>query len=159
LYALARNGIPVGVGIDEGTAVVVPGNGDLWEVVGRSAVALVRVRPGTATDDLSDVRLTVLAAGDRFDPVSGTVDVSPMRRLLSVRSIAAAEPLYLQGIFAQDRIRNGLRQLATEPAAELIGQAGNGRIRATFRETPQTAAYSDGQSYSITDLNVSIERQ
>src|SRR5690606_18389706 len=65
LYALARNGVRIGVGIDEETAVIVPGDGDgdgaLWEVVGSRAVAVIEAPPDASTDALHGFTLSLLS--------------------------------------------------------------------------------------------------
>ena len=73
LYALAETKEPVGVGIDESTAVIVPGNGGLWRVIGQSSVALIRRGNAANVKHLEDFTLSLLNAGDSFDPVTGRI--------------------------------------------------------------------------------------
>ena len=80
LYALADTKEPVGVGIDESTAVIVPGNGGLWRVIGQSSVALIRRGNAANVKHLEDFTLSLLNAGDSFDPVTGRIVVSPKRK-------------------------------------------------------------------------------
>lgn len=72
---LERPGL-IGVGIDEGTAVVV-GPAGKWEVLGRSAAVIYDARRASITKPESrvlgaaEVRLHVLPAGATFDPRTG----------------------------------------------------------------------------------------
>ena len=70
----------VGVGIDEGTALIVRPDGR-WEVVGQSAAVVydaraARVTPASARVlGAADVRMHVLGPGSVYDPRSGRVEV------------------------------------------------------------------------------------
>ena len=72
---LERPGL-IGVGIDEGTAVLVEPDGK-WDVLGASAVEVIDGRHGTVTGaaapllGATNLRLFLLPAGSRFDPRSG----------------------------------------------------------------------------------------
>jgi cyanophycinase len=66
----------IGVGIDEGTAVIVRPDGT-WDVLGRSAALIFDARRATVSSvgapllGASEVRLHVVPSGGRFDPRSG----------------------------------------------------------------------------------------
>ncbi len=70
----------LGVGIDEGTALVVGPDGP-WRVAGRSAVMIYDAREARVTASGADVlgaagvRVHVLPAGSTFDPRSGRVEL------------------------------------------------------------------------------------
>jgi cyanophycinase len=70
----------LGVGIDEGTALVVEPNG-WWRVIGESSVVIYDARagavtrPGSAVLGARDLRLHVLPAGGRFDPRRGHAEL------------------------------------------------------------------------------------
>src|SRR5262249_49571535 len=70
LYALADTQEPVGVGIDETTAVIVPGNGGLWQVIGEGRVAVIRRGAHSSVKKLEGFTISLLNAGDRFDPMT-----------------------------------------------------------------------------------------
>jgi cyanophycinase len=80
MFALARDRIPVGVGIDEDTAVLVPGNGGPWVVLAGHKVALVKTPSDVTMDHLHGFGFSELFPGDRFDPLTGRVMVSSSRR-------------------------------------------------------------------------------
>lgn len=70
----------IGVGIDESTALVVDSTGT-WSVIGESVVLVVDPRPGAVASarpgapSARDLRLHILAAGSRFDPRTGRVEL------------------------------------------------------------------------------------
>lgn len=74
----------LGAGIDESTALVVMPDGS-WEVRGASTVVIYDARnvtPTAATQPLggAGIKMHVLPAGSRFDPVSGTATIAaPLR--------------------------------------------------------------------------------
>jgi cyanophycinase len=92
MFALARERLPVGVGIDEGTTVLVPGDGGPWRVLGGRAVALVRTPADAETDRLYDFGFSVLFPKDRFDPLSNKVAVAPERQQLAAEDIPRLMP-------------------------------------------------------------------
>ena len=79
MFALARDHIPVGVGIDEDTAVLVPGNGGPWVVLAGHKVALVKTPPDVRMDHLHGFGFSELFPDDRFDPLTGRVTVASSR--------------------------------------------------------------------------------
>jgi len=79
MFALARDRIPVGVGIDEDTAVLVPGNGGPWMVLAGRKVALVKTPPDARMDRLHSFGLSELFPGDQFDPLTGRITVASSR--------------------------------------------------------------------------------
>jgi cyanophycinase len=158
LYALARNGIPIGVGIDEETAVVVPSDDGLWEVIGRGAVAVIERPVTAAVNDLRDFTISVLSPGDRFDPYRGTFALAPDRRPVVPDGAGKTGPVTTDDIFAVNRVLSLLTRLAESPATEAIGTSPNGLMRVTFRETEETEVYTDGSGFSILHVAVSIDR-
>ncbi len=80
MFALARERLPVGVGIDENTTVLVPGDGGPWQVLEGRAVALVRAPEDVRPDRLHHFGLSVLHPRDGFDPLSDTIIAAPERR-------------------------------------------------------------------------------
>ena len=79
MFALARDRIPVGVGIDEDTAVLVPGNGRPWMVLAGRKVALVKTPPDARMDQLHGFGFSELFPGDQFDPLTGRITVASSR--------------------------------------------------------------------------------
>jgi len=92
MFALARDGIPVGVGIDEGTTVLVPGDGGPWRVLDGSAVAVVRAPAGVRVDRLHQFGISILYPKDRFDPLSNDVAVAPERQPVATDNILRGGP-------------------------------------------------------------------
>jgi len=92
MFALARDRIPVGVGIDEDTAVLVPGDGSPWIVLAGKSVAIVRTPDDARMDSLHQFGLSILSPGDRFDPATNTISVAPKRQRLSSDAIPMKWP-------------------------------------------------------------------
>jgi cyanophycinase len=83
MFALARDHIPVGVGIDEDTAVLVPGDGGPWVVLAGKSVAVVRMPADARMDSLHQFGISILSPGDRFDPATNEIRVASTRQRLS----------------------------------------------------------------------------
>jgi cyanophycinase-like exopeptidase len=115
MFALARDGLPVGVGIDEGAAVLVPGDDGPWQVVAGPRVAIVRAPAGASVASLHDFDFSVLSPGDRFDPVTGKVLVAPGRSKL------APDSNRLAGTLQRDTIRYTIRN--TPRSVQYAGSA------------------------------------
>jgi cyanophycinase len=75
LFALARDRLPVGVGIDEDGAVLVSSNQQTWRVISDRRVALIFTPPEVSPNKLSNFGLALLAPGDEFDPAKGRIVV------------------------------------------------------------------------------------
>ena len=97
MFALARDRIPVGVGIDEDTAVFVPGDGGPWVVLAGKSVAIVRMPSDAHMDSLHHFGISILAPGDRFDPTTNEIRVASKRQRLSSDGIPINWPA-VQGI-------------------------------------------------------------
>ena len=93
MFALARDRIPVGVGIDEDTAVLVPGNGGPWLVLAGKSVAVVRMPGDARTNSLHDFGISILSPGDRFDPATNDIRVASKRQRLASDSIPIGWPI------------------------------------------------------------------
>jgi len=93
MFALARDRIPVGVGIDEDTAVLVPGDGGPWLVLAGKSVAVVRMPGDARTNSLHHFGISILSPGDRFDPTTNDIRVASKRQRLASDSIPIAWPI------------------------------------------------------------------
>jgi hypothetical protein len=80
LFALARDRVPAGVGIDEDAAVLISADQKTWRVIGDRRVALIFTPPQVTTDKLTGFGLALLAPGDVFDPASATMTLPDGRR-------------------------------------------------------------------------------
>jgi cyanophycinase len=154
LYALADTKEPVGVGIDETTAVIVPGDGGLWQVIGDSSVALIRRGPGSTVDHLSGFTISLLNAGDRFDPHSGKIVVAPSRKAITIGDDPTAAPTEASDIFAPDRLRQLILAFAASPSATAEGFAQAEGLMIQLRKRSDTAGFSDGSSLTVLNLEV-----
>jgi cyanophycinase len=154
LYALADTREPVGVGIDETTAVIVPGDGGLWQVIGESSVALIRSGPKSTVDHLSGFTISLLKAGDRFDPHTGKIVVAPSRKAMAIGNDPTAAPMEAGDIFAPDRLRQLILAFAPSPSATAEGFAQAEGLMVQLRKRPDTAGFSDGSSLTVLNLEV-----
>ncbi len=89
---LSTDSLPVGIGIDENTALVV--DGDVARVVGASGVVVVDARSARAEGDRwgSGVRLTLAGSGDRVDLRTFEVTQAPGRAPLGIDEAAPELP-------------------------------------------------------------------
>ncbi len=158
LYALAKTGEPVSVGIDEATAVIVPGDGGLWQVIGSGSVAFIQRGPAAAMGQLKGFTISVLNAGDRFDPLTGRMAMAPGRKAQAVASDPAAGPLKLDEIFEPDRMRQLITQFAAGPSPSAQGYAEGDGVVISLRKRADTAIYTDATSTSVMNLDIEISR-
>lgn len=156
LWQMVHRGHPVGVGIDEATAVVVPGDGGSWRVTGDRGVALIRTMESDGGGP-ARFRISLLAPGDRFVPATGEVRVAEERRPLDRTSQTGAAPLDIADIFARNAVPLLLVDLVSEPAGRAIGRAAGGAIKLVFEETPETRAFSDGHHTTVLDVALTLD--
>lgn len=157
VWEMARRGFRTGVGIDERTAVVVPGDGGPWEVIGSRTVALIRAPANPSAEDLRGFTISLLAPGDRFDPLTGAVQVARSRRPVPARANPSGTPPQANDIFAPGRIQRLILQLGAGRATAATGQAADGRIAVTFRRTAATRAFRDNAGTTVLNLGLDIE--
>jgi cyanophycinase-like exopeptidase len=158
LYALAKNRSPASVGIDETTAVVVPGDGGLWRIIGSSSVAFIQRGPGASVEKLKGFTLSLLNAGDRFDPLTGHVAMSPDRKQQAPISDPVAGPLQMGGVFDPDAFRKLIVQFALSPNPVAQGYAEAEGLVITLRKRADTTVYGDAGAVSVLNLDVEIGR-
>jgi cyanophycinase len=105
LPAMLAKGYKLGLGIDENTAMVVGPNRDV-EVVGYKGALLVDLAHATAQEgefNVSNVRLSYLDSGDRFNIVSHTF--TPARDKADGK-LGAVAPYYREPLFSADILGN-----------------------------------------------------
>jgi len=158
LYALAKTGATASVGIDETTAVVVPGDGGLWHVMGSSSVAFIQRGPGASIAKLKGFTLSLLNDGDRLEPLSGHVAIAPQRKQQTLANDPAAGPLQMGGIFDPDSMRKLINAFALSPNPVAQGYAEAEGLVITLRKRPDTAIYGEGASLSVLNLDVEATR-
>jgi cyanophycinase len=156
LYALADTKEPVGIGIDDATAVVVPGNGGLWRVLGQGSVALIRRGNAASVKNLQDFSLSILNAGDSFDPVTGRVVVSPKRKSFALPRDPSAAPIETSKVFDPGKILGMIDALAQSPSLLARGYDDGSGMNVQITKRPESSAYSDGTSITILDLDLGI---
>ena len=170
LRVTAESGTPLGVGVDENTAIVIPDSGP-WEVIGESSVAILEVPVGTAPDAIEEVKLSLLSNRDRFDPASGRITIHPGRE-----NTAEAGYYYEGGlisttdIFGRDAVYDLVTRLVDSPEREAVGFAfrgsldwefDSGGLRLRFAKGEETAGYwgkkAGGARYAVVRVTLSVE--
>lgn len=170
LGALVETATPLGVGISEDTALIVPEAGP-WQVLGGGHVALLEMPEGATLDALKGILVSLLAGGDSFDPATGTFSIRLER--ISTEEIGY---LYEAGdIFAVDAFGPGvledlLTRLVDSPERDAsgLGFIGNSAARFTadgvrvmLRKINQTQGYygevSDADTHSVIRAELGIE--
>src|SRR5262249_24555769 len=154
---LADTREPFGVGIDESTAVLVPGDGALWNVIGDSSVALIRRGKRASVDHLEDFTISLLNAGDSFDPATGRIVVAPERKSAQLTRDPGAAALETDAIFEPGRVRSLILELARSPSLSAKGYDDSSGAVVALRKTTNSAAYSDGRSTTVLELSLAIE--
>jgi len=158
LYALADTKEPVGVGIDETTAVIVPGNGGPWQVIGQGSVALIRRGNASTVKHLQDFTLSILNAGDSFDPATGRVTVSPKRKPILLLRGADVPPIETTHIFDPGQVLTMVQNLAQSKSSVARGYDDASSMAVQIGKGLDSTAYSDGTSLTILDLDLGIVR-
>jgi cyanophycinase len=158
LYALAKTRALASVGIDETTAVVVPGDGGLWRVMGSSSVAFIQRGPGASITNLRGFTLSLLNDGDRFEPLSGHVAIAAQRKPQTLANDPAAGPLQMGGIFDPDSMRKLINAFALSPNSVAQGYAEAEGLVVTLRKRADTAIFGEGASLSVLNLDIEITR-
>ncbi len=169
--ATADSGVPFGFGIDENTALLVASDGPI-QIAGAGAVTIVKPGEARGVDGpcgykISNVSVTMLSAGDTFDPVSGAVTIDPIKPLL-VREKAEYDGNFLINDIAGGgavpfALVAGLAENTAEVQEALSikfhGSYMHG-YRFTFRKRPTTEAYGgiidEKWTYSVVDVQLDI---
>ena len=159
LVALARTKLPVGVGIDEETAVEVPPAGAPWRVVGSRAVAVIEAPAQAVEGRLEGFTLSLLRPGDAFDPAGPTFTVSPSRVEHTVRRDPAVIPAAADTIFIDDRLLGLLEELAQGPASEAIGYDFREGLELHLVKTDATRVFVGESGVTVLGLRVSVIRR
>ena len=107
---------------------------------------------------LKGFTISLLNAGDRFDPVTGRVAMAPGRKAQAVVNDPAAAPLKLGGIFEPDRMRQLVVQFAAGPNPTAQGYAEAEGVVISLRKRADTAIYTDAMSTSVLNLDIEISR-
>ena len=87
LFALARDTLPVGVGIDEDAAVLISSDQQTWRVIGRRGAALIYTPPEASMQKLEGFGLALLVPGDEFNPVTGKIALYGKRQRFAGSSL------------------------------------------------------------------------
>lgn len=162
--------VPLGFGIDENTAMIVAPDGRV-HVLGPGFLTIIQPGKSRGTDGpmgykINDITLSLLSAGDQFDPSTGQTTVAPEKALLTPDKVEFNGNFLLndisaggEGVFA---LVNGLaenRKTVQEAVAlKFHGDAIHG-YRFRFSKRPMTQAYAGyvDHSWTYTVLNVRLD--
>jgi cyanophycinase len=89
LFALARDDLPAGVGIDEDAALLISSDQQIWRVIGRRGAALIYTPPDASMEKLEGFGLALLVPGDEFNPVTGKIALQGKRQQFAGSSLPA----------------------------------------------------------------------
>ena len=168
LGALLETNTPLGVGVSEDTAVVIPETGP-WEVVGEGYVVVLEVPEGGTLAAPGNVMMSLVSSGDTFDPSSRTFSILEGRSAEEVGSYYDPGVIFAVDVFGPEVVSGVLERLidSSEAQASGLGFLGSGEasfradgVRLVFEKTPQTEGYwgrVDGEDYSIVRVGVRLE--
>ena len=167
LGALVETGLPLGIGVGENTALVIPNTGP-WRVVGEGHAAVLEVPPSTTLQRLTGAQVSLISSGDSFDPQTGEFSVSDERSAEDVGSYYDAGAIFASDVFGPDVLGNLLERLIDSPetSASGLGFLGSGEpsfsapgLRLTLSKGADTAGYwgrAEGADYSIVRVNMAV---
>ncbi len=89
LFALARDHLPAGVGIDEDAAILISSDQQTWRVIGRRGTALIYTPPDASMEKLEGFGLALLVPGDEFNPATGRIALRGKRQQFAGSSLPA----------------------------------------------------------------------
>lgn len=89
LFALARDQVPAGVGIDEDAALLISSDQQTWRVIGRRGAALIYTPPDASMEKLEGFGLALLVPGDEFNPVTGKIALRGNRQQVTGSNLPA----------------------------------------------------------------------
>ena len=169
--ATADSGVPLGFGIDENTALLVSKDGPI-QIAGAGAVTIVKPGQARGKDGpygyaISDVTLSMLSAGDTFDPATGSVTIDPIKPLLVAENLEYDGNFLINDIAAAGALPFALVAGLAENSAtvqEAISVKYHGEFmhgyRFRFRKTPATRSYGgildEKWTYSVVDVQLDI---
>ena len=168
LGALLETNTPLGVGVSEDTAVVIPETGP-WEVVGEGYVVVLEVPEGSTLAAPGEVMMSLVSSGDTFDPSSRTFSILEGRSAEEVGSYYDPGVIFAVDVFGPEVVSGVLERLIDSPETQASGLSflGSGEtsfradgVRLAFEKTPQTQGYwgrVDGEDYSIVRVGVRLE--
>ncbi len=143
LVAMADNGIPQAVGVNEDTAVEVDLDSGIWEVVGTSQALVVELEdPGDPTAAI----VHLLGHGDRYDTAARTVTVNDELSDITDDPFLPQAPIFKLGVFNADVIPEIITL-----AVDTIGETSGVGIDFLGSADPRYSVYGVQLSFAQTD--------
>ena len=168
LGALFQTNTPLGVGVSEDTAVVIPETGP-WEVVGEGYVVVLEVPEGSTLAAPGEVMMSLVSSGDTFDPQTRAFGILEGRSAEEVGAYYDPGAIFAVDVFGPEVVSGLLERLIDSPETQAsgLGFLGSGEasfradgVRLVFQKTPQTQGYwgrVDGEDYSVVRVGVRLE--
>ncbi len=155
--AMKATGELFAIGLDEDTAVLVPGGGAPWVIVGESSAVILRRT--NLNEAYTQIAVNLLADGDRYDPYSGNIQISSTRPRITPPRVTAENGV--SEIFAPRAVHKLIELAAINAPGAAVGVSSVPGIRVAIARTPETQVYyaSDlpgSRAYSLTGLSLSI---
>lgn len=177
LPTLQREKLPLGLGVEEDSAIVV--QGQQLRVIGARGALLVDLRQAEHDATLGEfnlrgARLSWLEAGDRLDLQSLAVTPAPAKAAGRVVAPAPANfrpywrgPVFFADMLADFTVISAMQQLVDSPRSEVRGLAfdalaGDGSAKPAlgfewiFSRGADTSAWNVGDAYSITGVRLEV---
>ncbi len=170
LQVTAETGTPLGVGVDEDTALVIPESGP-WQVLGESSVVILELPDSAGPGAIKDVKLSILSNQDSYDPASGEIKVHEGREnTAEVGFYNEAGLIATTDIFGKDAVYEIVTYLSDSPEEKARGFAFRGSaeqdfksdgVRLTFSKAEDSAGFwgkkAGGARYSVVRMRVAVE--
>lgn len=155
--ALKTTAEPFALGLDEDTAVLIPGDGTPWTIIGESGA--VALRPTSVREPYRQIAVDLLADGDRYDPSNGSIQISPARPQIIPARVTVENSV--SEVFATGAFRKLMELAAINATGLAAGGSQVPGIRVSVTRTPETKVYfaSDlpgDRAYSLTGLRLSV---
>ena len=181
LVVMQQEKFKYGIGIDENTAVIMDHLGNS-EVLGYSGILLIDMKESEYVDSkagfcLSNVKISYLEDGDRFNPFTGEIILSEAKYNGTIIDPSSPEfiPYYKRDFFYNDILANSvlkdlLRQFIDNDQKTVKALAFHTSehgitdprgYRFVFRKTPDSIGYysgkKGGENYSVLNIYLDVE--
>ena len=170
LGALVETSEPLGVGLSEDTALIIPETGP-WQVAGTGFIVFIEMPSEANLEQLAGVSVSLLASGDSFDPLADTFSVRLERvNIEELGYLYEAGDFVASDVFGPDMLAELLIHLVDSPEGSVSGLVFFGRstasfstdgVRIIFRKTVDTSGYfgniSSAANHSVIRAELSSE--
>lgn len=155
--AMKATGELSAIGLGEDTAVLIPGNGRPWVIIGEGGA--VTLRRTNLNQPYSQIAVNLLANGDQYDPYNGGVQISPVRPPITPSRVSVENGV--SEIFAPGAFHKLMELAAINATGLAVGVSRVPGIQIAVARTPETQVYfsidlPESRAFSITGLRLGI---